>query len=77
MTGGLNSASFSKARNIIFHDVIFMASGIGPRGYGVQPEWGFGVTLRRLDAGRSFYVLEHDQQIMRQNKDIKTTSDSS
>jgi len=46
---------------------------------------GFGVTLRVLEAGRSIYVLEHDQQkscsfldkIIRQNKDIKTTSDSS
>jgi hypothetical protein len=35
VTGGLNSASFSKAR-----DIIFMPSGIGPRGYGVQPESG-------------------------------------
>lgn len=71
MTGVLNSASFSKAR-----DITFMSSGIGP---GVMDcnRNGVGVTLRRLDAGRSFYVLEHDQQIMGQNKDIKTTSDSS
>jgi hypothetical protein len=36
----LNSVSFSKARDIIFHAIIFMASGIGLHGYGVQPEWG-------------------------------------
>ena len=51
MTGVLNSASFSKAR-----DIIFMPSGIGP---GVMEcnRNGVGVIPRRPDAGRSFYVL--------------------